>query len=113
MAEKTKKPIPTKTITIGKGVSKKEIDVYTYLTQGEQNKREELIFGENKYSVTSLNTGEIDAYINIETAHKLKEFLVDSLCVDITNEDVNYYEPELREELYRELAKILDNDKKK
>lgn len=106
-----KENIPTRKITVGKGEEAKEIEIYEWMTQDEENEYQGLLFGETEADESTLKSGEFRVKLkNLLTTNK---FLVEHLCKDLKWEDFNTWNPELRAEVVAEVGKVREGVGKK
>lgn len=98
-----KSKIPTTKIKLGD----REIEVYQWMTQEEEDQYLNTLTGDKEMSLSS----EMEMQTSYSTLAKARNFMVQTLCKDFTFEEFNILSPDLRKELDAELAKIVNKKK--
>lgn len=92
-----KSAIQTKKITIGKDSDKREITVYAWLTQYEEDEYLSILTKGKDF--TPDLEGNVSISTNAENISAARNYLVEHYCTDLKMDEFNVMRPDLRKEL--------------
>lgn len=92
-----KSAIPTKTVSIGKDDTKREVKVYEWLTQKEEDEYISLLTGGQAF--TPDESGSISMTTTAEGLAASRNYLIEHYCIDLSMDEYNYMNPKLRADL--------------
>lgn len=108
-----KDKIPTIKLTVGNDEYKYEAELYKWLTQEEEDSfQEKLGINDMEQDVSSLNSSsDFVLKVTIRKLNEANEHRLKCLLKNPTYEEYNTWNPEARDELLREVTKLIDKKK--
>lgn len=101
-----KSAIPTVKIKIGEKEDQKEIELYQWLTQQEDDEYQNILTGGEKLELSSSDTDSIKFSATIANVTSARNYLVEHYCINLKPEEFNVMNPALRSELAEKIQEL-------